>query len=194
MPSRLHLDLACHALAGGGVIAYPTEAVWGLGCEPLNAHACRRILSLKRRTRGKGFILIAADFAQAEPFLATLPRAKLKTALATWPGPVTWLLPAASWVPGYLTGARKTLAIRVTAHPLARALCDQYGGPIVSTSANVSGRAPARTALQVQRQFGSRVDYVLPGALGALRRPTPIRDLASGKWVRAPDRSTRGQA
>ena len=68
MPSRLHLDLACHALAAGGVIAYPTEAVWGLGCEPLNRHACKRVLSLKRRAGGKGFILIASDFAQAEPF------------------------------------------------------------------------------------------------------------------------------
>jgi len=184
-PSRLHLDLACHALAAGGVIAYPTEAVWGLGCEPLNAHACRRILSLKRRTRGKGFILVTSDFAQAEPFLATLPRAKLKPALATWPGPVTWLLPAASWVPAYLTGARQTLAIRVTAHPVARALCSRYGGPIVSTSANLSGHAPARTALQVQRQFDTRVDYVLPGALGGLRKPTPIHDFASGRVVRA---------
>jgi len=167
------------------VIAYPTEAVWGLGCEPLNVHACRRILTLKRRARAKGFILIASDFAQVAPFLATLPRAKLKPALQAWPGPVTWLLPAASWVPAYLTGARDTLAIRVTAHPVARALCSRYGGPIVSSSANRSGHAPAVTALQLQRQFGSTVDYVLPGALGNLRKPTPIRDLASGTVVRA---------
>ena len=185
MPSRLHLDLACHALAAGGVIAYPTEAVWGLGCEPLNRHACKRVLSLKRRAVGKGFILIASDFAQAEPFLASLPRARLKPVLASWPGPVTWLLPAASWVPAHLTGAHDTLAIRVTAHPVARALCQQYGGPIVSTSANLSGHAPARTALQVQRQFGAKLDYLLAGALGALDKPTQIRDFASGRVVRA---------
>ena len=183
--SRLHLDLACHALAGGGVIAYPTEAVWGLGCEPLNEHACKRVLQLKRRPRAKGFILIASEFAQVEPFLAPLPRATLAPVLKTWPGPVTWLLPAASWVPAHLTGGRDSLAIRVTAHPVARAVGERYGAPVVSTSANVSGRAPARTALQVQRQFGARVDYVLPGDVGGLDRPTQIRDLASGKTVRA---------
>lgn len=185
MASRLHLDLACHALAAGGVIAYPTEGVWGLGCEPLNVHACRRVLSLKRRAAAKGFILIASEFAQVEPFLAALPRAKLAPVLKDWPGPVTWLLPAAAWVPRHLTGGRDTLAIRVTAHPVASALCARYGGPIVSTSANASGRRPARSALQVQRQFGQKVDYVLAGELGGLKGPTPIRDLATGAKVRA---------
>lgn len=184
MSSRLHLELACHALAAGGVIAYPTEAVWGLGCEPLNQHACGRILSLKRRAGAKGFILVASEFAQVEPFLAQIPKAKLRPALATWPGPVTWLLPAAHWVPAHLTGARDTLAVRVSAHPGVRALCTAYGGPLVSTSANVSGRAPARTMLQVQRQFGAALDYLLPGELGTLSRPTTIRELATGKVVR----------
>jgi L-threonylcarbamoyladenylate synthase len=185
MPSRLQLDLACHALAAGGVIAYPTEGVWGLGCEPLNRHACRRVLALKRRAAAKGFILIASEFAQVEPFLAQLPRAKLAPVLKSWPGGVTWLLPAAAWVPRHLTGGRATLAVRVTAHPVARALCERYGGPIVSTSANASGHAPARTLLQVQRRFGAKVDYLLAGALGGLKNSTPIRDLASGAKVRA---------
>src|SRR6266850_8440648 len=134
MPTRLQLDLACHALAAGGVVAYPTEGVWGLGCEPLNRHACARVLKMKRRRAGKGFILIASDFAHVTQFLAHVPRPKLKPALASWPGPATWLLPAASWVPSHLTGGRDTLAVRVTAHPVASALCAAYGGPIVSTS------------------------------------------------------------
>ncbi len=183
-PSRLHIDLACHALAAGGVIAYPTEGVWGLGCEPLNPQACKRVLSLKRRAAGKGFILIASEFAQVEPFLEPIARPELEPVLASWPGPVTWLLPAVSWVPAHLTGGRRTLAVRVTAHAAAGALCACYGGPIVSTSANASGRTPARTALQVQRQFGARIDYLLPGALGGLTGPTPIRDFATGKPVR----------
>jgi L-threonylcarbamoyladenylate synthase len=185
MASRLHIDLACHALAAGGVIAYPTEGVWGLGCEPLNRHACARILRLKGRGARKGFILLASDFAQVTPFLAHVSKPKLAPALKTWPGPATWLLPAASWVPAHLTGGRDTLAVRVTAHPVARALCAQYGGPIVSTSANRAGRPPARTALAVQRRFGEALDYVLPGALGGLARPTPIRDLATGRLLRA---------
>ena len=183
-PSRMHLDLACHALAAGGVIAYPTEGVWGLGCEPLNLHACRRVLALKHRAAAKGFILIASEFAQVAPFLAPVAPARLAPVKASWPGAVTWLLPAASWVPRHLTGGRDTLAIRVTAHPVASALCARYGGPIVSTSANASGRRPARSALQVQRQFGARLDYLLPGELGGLAGPTPIRDLASGRAVR----------
>lgn len=185
MPTRLQLDLACHVLAAGGVIAYPTEAIWGLGCEPLNAHACRRVLALKRRPGAKGFILIASDFAQVTPFLAHISKPRLRPALDTWPGPATWLLPAAAWVPAHLTGGRDTLAVRVTAHPVAAALCAAYGGPIVSTSANVSGRAPARTALQVLRRFGQSVDYLLPGAVGGLTRPTPIRELLSNRLVRA---------
>lgn len=185
MTSRLHLDLACHALAAGGVIAYPTEAVWGLGCEPLNRHACERLLALKRRAPRKGFILIAAEFSHVTQFLAHISRPKLKAAFASWPGPVTWLLPAAAWVPAHLTGGRNTLAVRITAHPVAAALCAAYGGPIVSSSANLSGNAPARTALKVQRAFGERVDYVLPGETGGAARPTTIRDLATGKLVRA---------
>lgn len=185
MTARLHLDLACHALAAGGVIAYPTEGVWGLGCEPLNRHACERIVRMKGRGRGKGFILIASEFDQVLPFLAHISKPKLKPVFATWPGPVTWLLPAASWVPAHLTGGRDTLAVRVTAHALARALCAQYGGPVVSTSANASGRPPLRSLLHVQRQFGTRVDYILPGALGGRTKPTQIRDFATRNVVRA---------
>lgn len=185
MPTRLQIDLACHALAAGGVIAYPTEAVWGLGCEPLNAHACERVLDLKHRPAHKGFILIASDFQQVAPFVRSLPRAKLKPALATWPGAATWLLPADSWVPEIVTGGTGKLAVRVTAHPVAAALCEAYGGPIVSTSANISGRRPARTALAVLRAFGKELDYVLPGPTGGATRPTPIRDLETGDLVRA---------
>lgn len=166
------------------MIAYPTEGVWGLGCEPLNQHACRRIVKMKQRGGHKGFILIASDFAQVQPFLAHISRPKLAKVFRTWPGPVTWLLPAAEWVPKYLTGGRKTLAVRVTAHETAKALCAQYGGPLVSTSANLSGRTPARTALHVQRQFGDAVDYLVPGALGGRTRPTQIRDFATGKVLR----------
>ncbi len=184
MPLRLQLDLARHALARGGVVAYPTEAVWGLGCEPLNRHAVDQLLGLKKRQGGKGFILIAAEFEQVAPFIAPVPKAKLKPALDSWPGPHTWLMPAADWVPRYLTGGRATLAVRVTAHPVASALCRAYGGPIVSTSANISGRPPARTALQVRQMFGSDLDYILPGETGGLVKPTPIRDLMTGKLVR----------
>lgn len=185
MPSRLHLDLACHALAAGGVVAYPTEAVWGLGCDPLNRHAVKRILDVKRRAAPKGLIVIASELSQVEAFFAEIPSVKLAAALKTWPGPHTWLVPAAADVPRYLTGGRDTLAVRVTAHSVAAALCAAYGGPLVSTSANRAGCRPARTALQVQRWLGTAVDYILPGEVGGLARPTPIRDLMTGKLLRS---------
>ena len=184
MPMRLHLDLACCQLSVGGVIAYPTEAVWGLGCAPLNRHAFERLIALKHRSLSKGVILIAATFEQLEPFLAQISKSNLKPALDSWPGPHTWLVPVASWVPGYLTGGRETLAVRVTGHPVAAALCRAYGGPMVSTSANVSGRPPARSALQARRMFGNKLDYILPGDAGGLEKPTPIRELMTGKIVR----------
>ena len=185
MATRLHLDLARHALASGGVVAYPTEAVWGLGCEPLNRHAVTRLLALKRRPKLKGLILIAADFAQVEPFTTEKGIALRKRALETWPGPATWLFPAADAVPDWLRGKHDTIALRVTAHPVAAALCREYGGAIVSTSANIAGHAPARSALAVRRRFDGTLDFVLPGDTGGLERPTPIRDLATGKLLRA---------
>ena len=185
MPSKLHINEACRALAAGGIVAYPTEAVWGLGCEPLNEHACLKLMLLKRRSDSKGFILIASDFEQLAPYLAQVPPKKLDAALATWPGPATWIVPASAHVPRWLTGGRDALAVRVTAHPVASALCRAYGGPLVSTSANVSGRPPARSALQVRAKLGHGLAYVLAGELGGRSAPTPIRDLMTGKLLRA---------
>ncbi len=183
--SRLAIERASRVLGAGGVVAYPTEAVWGLGCEPENPHAFVRLLSLKRRPLHKGVILIAADYSQLEPYLGQISSAALKPVLKSWPGPSTWLLPAAARTPAYLTGGRDTLAVRVTAHPLAAALCRRYGGAIVSTSANVSDRPAARSALHVRRYFDDRLDAILNGDTGGMQRPTPIRELATGKLLRS---------
>lgn len=180
-PHQLRRAVRC--LRSGGLIAYPTEAVFGLGCDPWNAETVRRLLVLKRRPQRKGLIVIAADFAQAAPLLEPLTAEARARLAATWPGPVTWLLPARS-APVWLRGRHATLAVRITAHPLAAALCRAWGGPLVSTSANLSGRPPARRALQVRRQWGGQVDWVVAGATGGARRPSEIRDFASGRVVR----------
>jgi L-threonylcarbamoyladenylate synthase len=172
-----------HVLAAGGVIAYPTEAVFGLGCDPTDEQAVQRILTIKRRPWHKGLILIAADFSQLRPFVKPLPAAQRAQVEATWPGPVTWLLPALPRVPACLRGRHDSLAVRVTAHSLAAALCRAWGGPLVSTSANPSGRPPALTALAVRRHLGRQVDYIVPGVTGPARRPTEIRAL-DGRIVR----------
>lgn len=169
----------------GGVIAYPTEAVYGLGCDPLADAAVNRILAMKSRDAGKGFILIASRIEQLLPYLAPLTRPMREKLEASWPGPVTWVVPAADVVPIQLTGGRDTLAVRVTAHPVAHALCEATGMALVSTSANLSGHAPARSALQVRARLGEAVDYIVPGQTGPQRKPTEIRDARTDRVLRA---------
>ncbi len=172
-------------LRAGAIIAYPTEAVFGLGCDPCNEVAVRRLLTVKGRPAEKGLILIASCCAQLEPFLEPLSSAQRSQLHATWPGPATWLIPARAWVPTWLRGRYDTLAVRVTAHGLAAKLCQAWGAPLVSTSANLSGCPPARNALAVRRHLGALVDVVVPGTVGSARNPTEIRDLRNGAVVRA---------
>lgn len=178
-----HLRRAVDALARGGVIACPTEAVWGLSCDPLNRGACERLLALKRRDWAKGLILVAADFEDL-PFFVELPSNNaMKRATATWPGPATWVFPAAEDAPWWLTGDHDSIAVRVTAHPLLRTLCREFG-PLVSTSANRSGREPARSISEVRLQFRDDLDAIVPGSLGGLAKPTTIRDVQTGHILR----------
>ena len=182
--NELRVRAVARAVRTGGLIAYPTEAVYGLGCDPRNERAVRRLLALKRRSPRKGLILIAADFTQLAPYLQSLTAADQIQLDATWPGPYTWLIPARPEVPRWLRGQFDTLAVRVTAHPLVAALCRACGHPLVSTSANFSGRPPARTALAVRRQLGEKIDALLPGPTGGAARPTEIRDLRTGRLMR----------
>jgi L-threonylcarbamoyladenylate synthase len=184
MTARLHLDLACHALAAGGVIAYPTEGVWGLGCDPDNPEAVGDLLALKQRDWRKGLILIAHDFAALEPWLRTVSNSAMKRALATWPGPATWIFPCADDAPEWLTGEHDSLAVRVSAHPVVQRLCRGFGGAIVSTSANRSDAPPARSVAELRAQFRRRTPFIVPGALGGLEQPTPIRNVITGALLR----------
>ena len=180
------IEDAAAALRAGGVVAYPTEAVYGLGCDPENHAAFDRLFAIKRRPPTQGVLLIAADFAQVERYidLAALPPDALQRATSTWPGPNTWIFPRSAFTPSWLAGAHSGIALRVTAHPLAAELCRAFGGALVSTSANRHGEAPARTAQAVRDAFGGEIDVVLNGSVGGLERPTPIRDAISGDTVR----------
>ena len=184
MTSRFHIDRAARTVLAGGIVAYPTEAVYGLGCLPFDHDAVSRLIALKRRSARKGFLLIAAEFEQLD-YIVSLPRGPLREeVLASWPGPVTWALPARSRMPDWLTGGRDTVAVRVTNHPLASALCRRTGHALVSTSANLSGRKPIRSVLRLRHELGAFVDYILPGAVGGLSRPTAIRDGRTGASLR----------
>lgn len=181
----LSISEAVQCLRAGRVIAYPTEAVYGLGCDPTNEHAVRRVLDLKSRPEAAGLILIADGFERFEAFVGPTAPGLLDRALATWPGPVTWLFPRGDGVPDWLAGTHDTIALRVTDHPVCRALCTAFGGAIVSTSANPSGAEPARTASRVDEYFGNGIGGIVQGALGARDLCSEIRDLTSGRVLRS---------
>ncbi len=185
MSTSLRAAAAARVLRAGGVVAYPTEAVYGLGCLPEDGDAVARILALKRRSWRKGLLLIAADVEALEPYVE-LERSPLATEiLASWPGPATWVLPAKARVSALITGGRASVGVRVTAHAGARALCLGARSALVSTSANLSRRPPARTALAARRAVGALVDYVLPGPVGGQTKPTAIRDGMTGRVLRS---------
>jgi L-threonylcarbamoyladenylate synthase len=171
---------AARIIQHGGVVAYATEYCFGFGCDPMNRSAVLRLLRLKRRTPHKGLILIAADIGQLDSYVDNIPA----PVRATWPGPHTWLLEPREGVPGWITGDHPRIAVRVTAHPQAAALCRAAGMAIVSTSANRSSGAPTRSYRETLRRFKGEVDYVLPGMVGDAPAPTPIRDAASGDLIR----------
>jgi L-threonylcarbamoyladenylate synthase len=181
------LDDAAVLLRGGGVLAYPTEAVFGLGCDPRDRAAFERIFALKQRPPTQGVLLIAADLAQVERYIAraAVPDEVMEQVRASWPGPNTWIFPRSAEVPEWVAGAHAGIALRVTAHQPAAALCRAYGGALVSTSANPHGQPPARSAAAVESYFGAALDGLLDAPLGGLERPTVIRDALTGAIIRA---------
>lgn len=175
------LQRAARFIREGGVVAYPTEGVFGLGCLPDDEDAVLRILEIKQRDPSPGLVLIAADSRQLDPFIR-MPAGRVP--VSDIERPVTWIVAAADGVPAWIRGRHAGVAVRVTAHPVAKALCDAAGSALVSTSANVSGQKPARNPHVLRRQFGHLVDCIVPGRCGPARGPSEIRDLASGKVLR----------
>jgi L-threonylcarbamoyladenylate synthase len=182
--SRLRIDQAARIVVEGGVIVYPTEAVYGIGCLPCNDAALERIVRIKHRDARKGMIIVAAGIEQLAEFADLPDRSTGERMYSDWPGPVTWVVTAKHGVSPLLTGGRDTLAVRVSDHPIVRRLCQRTGSALVSTSANFSGRRPARSALQARRAVGREVDYVLAGPLGARSKPTEIRHFRTGEVLR----------
>lgn len=179
------IDAAAAVLRDGGVLAYPTEGVYGLGCDPANRAAFERIFALKRRPSEQGVLLIAASIEQIEPWVGEAPESAWQRARAAWPGAHTFIFPRSARVPVWVAGGHAGIALRVTAHAPAAALCRAFGGPIVSTSANRHGEPPARSAADVRAIFGDAPDGVLDAPLGGLARPTPITDAVTGAIIRA---------
>lgn len=175
---------AVKILQAGGIIAYPTEAVYGLGCDPFNEQAVHKILNLKHRSIDKGLIIIASSWQQVKHLVKPIDKKLLKKALATWPGPITWIFPAQTTVPVWIRGKYDSIAIRVSKHPIVQALCKEYDGAIVSTSANIEGKPPAKTSQEVLQQFPQGIDLIIDASVGKLDKPTEIRDVLTDKILR----------
>lgn len=186
--SQLSLDQAVACLQQGRVLAYPTEAVWGLGCDPMQQQAFEKILALKQRPINKGVILLSDSIARVEPMLAFVDASMRKQVLASWQNPTstracTWLLPIDASIPSWIYGEHDRVAVRVTQHPLCQQLCRAFDGLIVSTSANPANQAAASSAGEVLDYFGTQVE-ILAGELGSNRQASQIIDAISGAIIR----------
>ena len=170
-------------LRRGGLIAYPTESCYGLGCDPDNRTAVLRLLKLKQRPQRKGLILIAASYRQVARYLQPLTLNEQVKLQRDGAQAITYLMPVHHSAPRWLRGAHDTLAVRLTAHPVAAQLCRSANSALVSTSANRSGQRPARTYAQCRRLFGRKV-WVLPGRVGKRRKPSTIRTWVNDKIIR----------
>ncbi|GGF64784.1 Sua5/YciO/YrdC/YwlC family protein [Alteromonas lipolytica] len=181
----VHQDADIAAFESGKLLVYPTEAVMGIGCDPDNEEAVLALLALKQRPVEKGLILLAANYSQLLPYVDdnAIPQDKRFSIFSCWPGPVTWLLPKSATAAKWLTGEHDAIAVRVTAHAGARALCDKLGRPIVSTSANLTGQEPARTPEQARQYFADSVHYV-DGVVGGASQPSTIKDALTGATIR----------
>ena len=190
MDSALEKDIqdAVKAMQQGLLIAYPTESVYGLGCDPKQPAALEKLIQLKQRNPEKGLILIASRFEQLIPYLAEIDDTSAARAKKTWPGAVTWVWPVnkESFISPLLTGQHQSIAVRVTNHPIAAALCEAFQGAIVSTSANLEGTPPAKSAHGVRQYFSEpdQVAKIVDGVLGDLFKPTPIHDVITQAELR----------
>ncbi|MBH04421.1 MAG: tRNA threonylcarbamoyladenosine biosynthesis protein RimN [Xanthomonadales bacterium] len=182
--ARFRVRHAARLLADGGVIAHPADGVWGLAADAADPVAVGRILAMKQRDVSRGLIVIADNPAHLAPLVAAQADHAWQRAIAAWPAAETWLLPAAPDAPVWLTGGRETIALREPAHALTRALCHAFGGALVSTSANVTGRAPIRSTWAARARFGGAIDGVVAGVPDTPGIPSTIRDAETGEIIR----------
>ncbi|GAB3488155.1 L-threonylcarbamoyladenylate synthase [Marinomonas epiphytica] len=171
-------------LAQGAVIAYPTEAVWGLGCDPFNAKAVRRILEIKSRPEAKGLILIGGHKDHLAPWTQVLDHDEAERLISPTDRPTSWVVPDTSITPSWVRGEHKSVAIRLSKHQPVQALCAAFGGVLVSTSANPAGLEPAMTPEEVQAYFGDKIDAIYDAPLGQAAQPSQVQDLITGKVFR----------
>ena len=184
MNSNFAIQKAISTLKNDGVIAYPTEAMFGLGCNIYSDKAVTKILDIKQRSYDKGLIIVASSWNQVESLTTPIPKKNYDTIFKSWPGHNTWVFPASLNAPRKITGKHKTIAIRISNHPTIRLLCDEFKGPIVSTSANIQGKEPALTATEVKDIFKEKIDYIVQGEIGDKTKASTITSAVSLEKLR----------
>lgn len=167
------------------VVAYPTEAVFGLGCNPHRESAVRKLLELKQRSVDKGLILVAPSLVYLLPFIdvSKINQKQYDCLADQYERPTTWLVPAKKDTPTWLTGKFESIAVRLCRHPAVVELCHLTNFALTSTSANLSGQEPCKTADEVRSQFGENFP-VLDDVVGEAEKPSEIRDLFTGQIFR----------
>lgn len=181
------LEQAVTVLRDSGVIAYPTEFCYGLGCDPRSRPAVERILAIKQRAVAQGLVLVASNLAQVAAYAQLDGLARYREITETWPGPVTWVLPAQRTTDNWITGQHTSVAVRVSAHPVVAQLCTQFDGAIVSTSANRHGEPALLSSAAVSAEMDAELDFVLAGTIKAEasgQRASKIFDAISGEQLR----------
>ncbi len=178
---------AAEVFAQGGIIAYPTEAVFGLGCDPDNESAVKKLLSIKQRPIHKGLILLAANYTQLLPYIndSAITQENRLSILSRWPKAITQVLPANKNISPLLCGNFDSIAVRITDHEDVVALCEKTNKAIVSTSANLTGENPAMTWQQAQQQLGNKIDFIVKGKTSGLSKPSTIINGLTGEILRA---------
>ncbi|MBI1988131.1 MAG: threonylcarbamoyl-AMP synthase [Betaproteobacteria bacterium] len=163
MVSDPDIDNAVAILRRGGLVAFPTETVYGLGADARNPEALGRLYAAKGRPAGHPVIVHLADVSQLAQWARELPPAAVRLAARFWPGPLTLILPRAPAVSDAVTGGQDTVGLRIPSHPVAHALLTKFGSGVAAPSANRFGRVSATTAQHVKQEFGDAIDLVLEG-------------------------------
>jgi L-threonylcarbamoyladenylate synthase len=171
---------AVEILRKGGTVVYPTETVYGIGCDPINRSACERIQQMKKRVNYKTLLLISCDIEQVEKTLGKLNETGSRLAQVFWPGPLTMVIRPEKEMPDYLYGISSGIAVRVTSHPIASELAREFGAPIISTSANLTGDPPIVTYEDALELFGSEADIILKNPEPLHGKPSTVVDVTTG--------------
>jgi L-threonylcarbamoyladenylate synthase len=179
MRGKSQIEAAVEILRSGGLVALPTETVYGLGADATNSRAVRKIFLAKGRPSGNPLIVHVADISVAKRYVAAWPKSAQKLARALWPGPLTLILPKGRRIAAKVTAGLKTVAIRCPDHPLALKLLRQFAGPIAAPSANRSNRISPTTADHVRRELGDKVDLILDGGPCRVGIESTVVDLTS---------------